>query len=173
MIEMAVVVGLTVIAAMVAVVRLRQATTLLDADRASNLVVEQLRYARQIAVDQRRNVDVGFVGSNRITVTRQDGGGNTTLLSNLTLPSGYTFGLPGAVGDTPDGYGNAFPVSLGLGTSGTFLGDGTFVNAPGFLTNGSIFTIASGNGTARAVTLAAASGRVKQYYIKGGVWVER
>lgn len=174
MIEMAVVVGLMMIFSTVAVIRMKQSMAALDADKASDLVVQQVRYARGVAVDGRRNVDLGFYGSNEIKVIRQDGGGASTVLSDVTLPSGYTFGLPMGVGDTPEGYGNAAAVSIGLGTSGTFLGDGTFVNGPGVITNGSIFTIGSGgNGSARAVTVAGASGRMKQYYIKGTVWVDR
>lgn len=174
LIEICFVTGLMMIATAVAVVHMKQSMAILDADKASNLVVAQIRYARGAAVDGRRDVELGFAGSNRITVTRQENGGGTTVLADVTLPSGYTFGLPSGVADTPEGYGNGQPVSIGLATNGTFLGDGTFVNAPGIVTNGTVFTIGGGgNGSARAVTVAGASGRVRQYYINGNTWIDR
>ena len=39
--------------------------------------------------------------------------------------------------------------------------------------DGEVFTKGSGNGTARAVTLTASTGRVKQYWISSGAWVVR
>jgi type II secretory pathway pseudopilin PulG len=172
-VEIAFVVGLMMVFSTVAVIRMKQSMAILDADKASDLVVQQVRYARGVAVDGRRDVNLGFYGSNQIKVIRQDGGGASTTLADVTLPSGYTFGLPMGVGDTPEGYGNAAAVSIGLATSGTFLGDGTFVDPAGVVTSGSIFTIGGGNGSARAVTVTGASGRVKQYYLKGNVWVDR
>jgi prepilin-type N-terminal cleavage/methylation domain-containing protein len=165
---------LVLIGSTVAVIQYRTSVAVLDADKASNLVVGQIRYARQVAVDQRRNVELAFVESNRITVTRQDGGGATTVMSDVTLPPGYTFGLAAGVGDTPEGYGDDEPVQFGLDdTSGIFQGDGAFVSGAAVVMNGTVFTIGSGNGSARAVTLTGASGRMKQYYIKDGAWVER
>ncbi len=173
LIEVLTVVSLIAIVSTVAIIQMSQTMAILDADKASSLVSSQIRYARQVAVDQRREVDIEFVGANRITVTRQDGGGATTVLSDQTLPSGYSFGLPSGVGDTPDGYGNTQPVSFNLETMGTFLGDGTLVNGAGVVVNGTVFTLGSGNGSARAVTLTGASGRLKQYAIQESAWVER
>ncbi|HYR84700.1 MAG TPA: prepilin-type N-terminal cleavage/methylation domain-containing protein [Terriglobia bacterium] len=173
LVEVTVVVGLIMIGSAVAVVQMRQSAAAIDADKASNMAIAELRYARQVAVDERRTVNVAFVGSNGITVTRQNGGGSTTLLDSVTLPSGYTFGLPTGVDDTPEAFGNTQPVSFNLGTTGSFLGDGIFVSGAGIVMNGTVFTIGSGNGSARAVTLTGASGRMKQYYVQGTKWVER
>ena len=173
LLEVLTVVALTAIVSTVAVIQMRQSIATLDADRAMNAVVAQIRYARQIAVDQRRDVDISFTGSNEIILTRQDGGGGSTVMADETLPSGYTFGLPTGVSDTPEGYGNTQPVSFNLDTSGTFLGDGTCVNSGGIVINGTVFTIGSGNGSARAVTLTGASGRLKQYWVQGTSWTER
>lgn len=174
LLELLTVVMLIGIATTVAIIQMRQSVAMLDADKAANLVSAQIRYARQIAVDQRRNVEVAFVGSNQVTVTRQDGGGAETVLSDERLPAGYTFGLPTGIGsDTPEGYGNSQPVNFNLGTTGTFLGDGTLVNDAGIVMNGTVFTIGSGNGSARAITLTGASGRLKVYAIQGAAWIER
>jgi hypothetical protein len=164
--------ALILIGSSVAVVQLRQSTAMLDADKASNLVVGQVRYARQIAVDQRRNVLVEFTSPNRITVTRQNGGGETTVMADLTLPSGYTFSLPSGVIDTPDNYGNAAGVDFDAENSGLFLGDGSFVSDAGIVLSGTVFTIGSGNSSARAVTVAGATGRTKIYHVEGTVWKE-
>ena len=173
LIEVMAVTILVGIGSSVALVQMKTSLASIDADAASNLVMSQLRYARQIAVDQRRSVLVEFTGSSTIVVTRQDGGGVTTVLSTVTLPPGFTYGLPTWPADTPEGFGNANPVYFNAQTSGTFLADGIFVNVGNIVVNGTVFTIGSGNATARAVTLTGASGRLKAYYLKANVWVDR
>jgi prepilin-type N-terminal cleavage/methylation domain-containing protein len=173
LLEIMVVMALTGIVSSVAMIQMKATTAMLDADQASNLVISQLNYGRQLAVDQRRNVLVGFLHGNEIQVIRDEIGGGTTVLADVTLPSGYTFGLPSGIGDTPSGYGNGAAVYFNAGTSGTFLGDGTFVNSTNTLLNGSVFTIGGNNTSARAVTLSGSSGTVKQYIIQGNAWVVR
>ena len=94
-------------------------------------------------------------------------------MSDVYLPTGFTFAVPTGVADTPEAFGNTQAVNFNLGTSGTFQGDGTFVNTSAIVMNGTVFTMGSGVGTARAVTLTGASGRLKQYYTQGATWVER
>jgi type II secretory pathway pseudopilin PulG len=173
LIETMMVIALVMIGSSVALVQMRQSVATLDADRAAKVVVSQMQYARQVAVNQRRDVILAFTEPNQITVTRLDGGGDSTELADVTLPPGYTFGLPDGIGDTPDGYGNTEPVNFNLETSARFLGDGTLVTPGGIVVNGTVFTIGSGNGSARAITLTGASGRTKHYYIQGSSWVER
>lgn len=175
LLEALTVMALVGIASAVALVQMRTTMRVLDADAASNTVVSQLGYARQLAVDERRNVLVEFLSTNRIKITRQDQGGGTTVMSDVTLPSGYSFTLPTGMADTPDGFNppNTAGVYFNGGTSGTFLGDGTFVDASNVLLNGSVSTINGGNGTARAVTLSGATGRIKQYWVQGTTWSVR
>jgi Tfp pilus assembly protein FimT len=184
LLEMAVVIALGLITARIAMVQISKAVAALDADVAANYVVSQTAYARQLAVDQRRNVVIGFKGNNEVTVTRQNSDGSTTVMSDGTLPSGYTFAFPSGVKETPDGYlaGSALYTSsgtsglavfIGAGTSGTFLGDGTFVDNSNVLLNGSVFTIGAGNGSARAVTLTGSTGQLKEYWVQGTTWVVR
>ncbi|HYR91667.1 MAG TPA: prepilin-type N-terminal cleavage/methylation domain-containing protein [Terriglobia bacterium] len=165
LIEMMVVAVLIVSGSTVAVSQMRQAAAAIDADKASNMVIAELRYARQVAVDERSTVNVAFVGPDVITVARQHRGGATSLLDSVTLPSGYTFGLPTGVDDTPEAFGNT------LGMTGSFRADGTFVCGAGVVMNGTVFTISAGNDTARAVTLTGATGRMKEYYVQGTEWV--
>jgi prepilin-type N-terminal cleavage/methylation domain-containing protein len=172
-IEVLMVVALILAGSSVAMVQLRTSLAVIDADKASNLVISQLRYARQIAVDQRRNVLVEFEQPSAIRVTRQDGAGASTLMSVASLPSGYTFGLPPGAGDTPEGFGNTSPVSFNAQPRGRFLADGVFATDGDIVVNGTVFTIGSGNPSARAVTLTGASGRLKHYYLRGNTWVQR
>lgn len=173
LLEIMAVVGLITIGSNVAVVQMKASIAAVDADVASGLVISQLKMAREIAVNQRRNVIVEFDDPSTINVTRVESDLSTTLISTRTLPSGFSYGLPTGLGDTPDGYGNTGPVYFNGSTSATFLGDGTLVDDAGIVVSGSIFTIHGGNGTSRAVTLTGANGRVKQYYIKNSAWVPR
>ena len=179
-----VVVLLVSIGSRIAINQIKGTMNLMDADVAANTVSSQIQFARQVAIDQRRNVQIEFVGDNEVKVTRQDQGGATTVMSDVTLPSGYTFAFPAGIADTPDGFlsGSSLYASIGTagkavfigaGTTGIFIGDGTFVDNSNVLLNGDVFTKGPGNQTARAVTLTAATGRVKQYWVSGGNWVRR
>jgi prepilin-type N-terminal cleavage/methylation domain-containing protein len=95
LLELMFVVVATAIVSTVAVIQMKTTITMLDADEAANLVVSQLNYARQTAVDDRRNVSVQFLNTKEIKVTRNESGGGTTVLSDVTLPTAYTFSLPG------------------------------------------------------------------------------
>jgi prepilin-type N-terminal cleavage/methylation domain-containing protein len=172
LVEMVVVMALIGIGSSIALIQMKNSIKIVDADEASNLVIGQLQYARQISVDQRKNVLVEFLGTNEIRVTRQNGGGATTVMADVRLPTGYTFSMPMGAADTPDGYGNANPVYFNNGTSGTFLADGIFVSGANILLNGSVFTMAGTSGTARAVTLTGASGRLVPYWLQGAVWTQ-
>jgi hypothetical protein len=75
--------------------------------------------------------------------------------------------------DTPQGYGNAEAVYFNGDTGGIFVSDGTFVNQAGVVLNGTVFTVGSAAGSARAITLSGGSGRVNQYYASGTQWLEK
>ena len=181
LLEACVVTGLVALVSTVAVIQMKSALATLDADKAANLVQSQFNYARQLAVNDRRNVSIGFSGANGIKVTRQESGGGTTLMSDVTLPTGYTFAYPSGVVDTPDQFlaGSSLYLSIGTvgtavfigaGTTGTFIGDGTFVDGSNVLLNGSVFTKGSTTGSSRAITLSGSSGRVKQYWPQSSAW---
>ncbi|HYR41608.1 MAG TPA: type II secretion system protein [Terriglobia bacterium] len=174
LIEMMAVCLLVSIGSRVAMTQIKGSMNLIDADIAANTVSSQIQYARQMAIDERRNMQIDFLGTNEIKITRQDSGGGTTVMSDVTLPVGYSFALPTSFSnDTPEGFGNSSAVYFNAGTSGLFLADGTFVSAVNVLTSGTVFTKGAGNQTARAVTLTAATGRVKTYWIVGANWALR
>jgi hypothetical protein len=156
-------------ASAVALIQYRSVRQVLDADVALAAVTSQMRYARQIAIDQRRNVGIEFLLPGTIEVVRWDDAVNTTSMAVTPLPGGYTFSMPMGAPDTPDGFGNDAAVDFGADdvTGGTFLADGTFVDVTNSILNGSVFTMSQTAGTARVATLSGATGRTKRY-----AWVD-
>jgi prepilin-type N-terminal cleavage/methylation domain-containing protein len=173
LIEALVAMAIILIGASVAVVQLRSSMAVVDADKAINLVSSQLRYARQIAVDQRRNVFVEFVGNDQVRISRIEPDTTTTVMADVSLPVGFRFGKPSGVGDTPDAFGDATPVYFNMNTNGIFQSDGSFVDNAGLPANGTVFTMLSNNGSARALTLTGSTGRTRIYWLQGTNWTEK
>lgn len=171
-VEVLVVTMLVAVSVSVGVLQMRSTIAIIDADKAANLISAQIQYARQIAIAQRRNVLVNFEGSNEIKVIRQDGGGDTTVMADVVLPTGFTFSMPEDIADTPDAFGNAGPVDFDTTTGGRFLADGIFVSDGGDIMNGTVFTMNGSSITARAVTLSGASGRLRTYRLEGDAWTD-
>jgi len=73
-------------------------------------VLAQLRTARELAIAQRRNIEVRFQGSNQIQLVRTDVPTGNTVLSTVTLENNVDFRLFGCVPDTPDSFGNSSAV---------------------------------------------------------------
>jgi prepilin-type N-terminal cleavage/methylation domain-containing protein len=69
LIEVSMVTALTLIAASVGVVQLKNSVTAVDANTAGLAVASQLRYAREIAVNQRRNVVIQFIDPSTIIIS--------------------------------------------------------------------------------------------------------
>jgi prepilin-type N-terminal cleavage/methylation domain-containing protein len=174
LVEVAIVTSLMLIAASVGVVQLRSSLSSVDANTAGLAVATQLRYAREIAVNQRRNVTIEFDEPDTIVIRRREVDDTLTTVATASLPAGFTFGLPAsAVGDTPEGYGADAAIDFNSATGGTFGADGTFMSDAGVVLSGTVFTIGASDGTARATTLSGANGRTKQYYIRDGAWTEK
>ncbi len=174
MLEAIVVIAIIMIlASSVAMIQFQQTQIFLAADVALAQVADQMLLARQVAIDQRRIVDLQFIGNNNVVIVRRDDLVNTTTLADVTLPAGYTFSFPMGAIDTPDGFGNAAAVDLGGGTVGIFLADGTFVDGANSILNGTVFTMGGPIATARAVTLSGATGRIKRYAWRTALWEQQ
>jgi prepilin-type N-terminal cleavage/methylation domain-containing protein len=174
LLEVSMVMSLALVAAGIGIVQIKNSLTAVDANTAGTTVVNQLRYAREIAVNQRRNVNITFNAPGTIVIERQEPDNTLTTIETVTLPTGFSYALPTAsVGDTPDGYSADMPVDFSDGNSGTFLADGTFVDSSGIVLSGTVFTRGSTDGTARAVTLSGTNGITKQYNIRNGAWIEK
>ena len=167
-----------------------------QANSAMDVVVGQLRVARQLAISQRRAVLVSFnVNSTPQTVSYQIQARPNVIgdiagsVISMPLPRNTQFVMETGVPDTPMGFGTcsgASPVCIGgitccpptmyFSSTGQFSADefGTTVY------NGSIFVgIPNQPATARAVTIMGSTGRVRPYTFIGPVngtpsqvWIE-
>jgi Tfp pilus assembly protein FimT len=145
------------------------------ANRAMELVVSQLRWARQSSIAERRNIQVQFIGSDEIKLTRQDVPAGQTVVSDLFLGGGVQFmlvrdaGYAGCVGDTAPIYFNAI---AGGPPVMQFQSDGTLVDGNGNPINGTVFLgISNYQSTARAVTVLGATGRACAFRGTGQGWI--
>ncbi len=140
-----------------------------DADM--NIVYWQLKLAREIAINQRRSVEVVFSPPNFISLVRHDFPNGTTLVSTAVLEHRTTFMLFPGVPDTPDGFGDPTAISFGTAQQMMFTADGLFVDQGGNPVNGSIF-IGEANKplSARAVTVFAATAGIRTYRWTGSSW---
>jgi hypothetical protein len=132
----------------------------------------QLNTAREMAITQRHNMELQFVGGNWIRIVRHETSGPvlTTVVASVALESNATFSLTASVPDTPDTFGaNAgicFGTSSGSCAAQTFQfgTDGSFTDANGVVINGTVFiSIRNQPESARAVTVLGTTGRVRGY----------
>jgi prepilin-type N-terminal cleavage/methylation domain-containing protein len=170
------------------------------ANAARDLVVTQLRFARELATSKRRNVRVDFTPPNQVQVTVQYLPGETpgpaipsVYLNNADhgVTNGaqfYLFTAPTALPDTPMGFGRTQAINLAqpsgggawgvmFTTSGALVGTSslTAMNLIGNSNpvNATIFIgIPPKTSTARAVTVLGATGRVRSYSWNGTQWIE-
>ena len=143
------------------------------ANTAMHQMVAQLRNGREIAMAQRRNVDIVFLGDNQIRLVRRDMPSGTTELSTVTLEGRMEFQLVDGLPDTPDSFGNGSALDFSGAASLTYLSDGTLVDGEGNPVNGSVFMGQPGHPeTARAVTILGATGRVRGYRWTGTSWIQ-
>jgi prepilin-type N-terminal cleavage/methylation domain-containing protein len=163
---------------------------------AMDIVISQLRVARQLAISQRRFVTVSFTTATypqKITYQILPGYG-TNLANNdayappavvVPLPPQVSFTQVAGVPDTPMGLGTCSGVGICIGGVGNptttmeFTSLGQFTDSTGVTPlNGTIFlALPNQISTARAVTILGSTGRVRQYtYIKtgstSGQWIE-
>jgi prepilin-type N-terminal cleavage/methylation domain-containing protein len=144
------------------------------------LLEAQLRQAREVAIDQRRYVQVTFQGTSELVavIVGINGGSNTQLYDYL-LPEKMSYTLFTGIGDTPDGYcsgqtmaavtyncsGSTLPCTI------TFSSDGSVEDGQSGSKNGTIFIgIPGQTRTARAVTILSATGKIKGWQYTGSAW---
>lgn len=144
----------------------------MQGDGAMRMVMSQLNTAREMAITQRRNIEVEFVGTNWLKVTRNEVPSGTTVLTNVALESNAQYALvPGVVVDTPDGFGNSTAISFGAATRIMFGPNGDLIDNNGTPVNGTVFlSIPNIRESFRAVTVMGATGRVRAYRWNGAKW---
>lgn len=142
------------------------------ANEAMNQVLSQLRQARNMAVAQRRSIQLHFENGNRIRLVRNEWPLGNTDVSTVSLSNGFQFLIHDGVPDTPDQFGNGSAVDFGEARSLTFQNDGRLVNQSGEPVNGTVYIGLPGDpDTQRAVTILGATGRIRSYRFTGTHWV--
>jgi type II secretory pathway pseudopilin PulG len=196
LVETLIVMGVMFILAGITIIKSFGTMESYQANSAMDVVIGQLRVARQLAISQRRAVLVSFnVNSSPQTVSYQIqarpnvNGDIAGPVITMPLPQNTQFVTETGVPDTPMGFGtcsSASPVCIGgitccpptmyFSSTGQFSADefGTTVY------NGNIFIgIPNQPATARAVTIMGSTGRVRPYTFIGPVngtssqvWIE-
>jgi prepilin-type N-terminal cleavage/methylation domain-containing protein len=145
----------------------------IEANAVLSQTVAQLRRGRELAIAERRNIEVRFLDNNQIQLVRFDVPNGRTVLSTVTLENGVEFLLFSGVPDTPDSFGRGDAVDFGGSNTLIFLSDGTLVDDAGNPVHGSVFLgLPDHPETARAVTMVGATGRVRGYRWTGSSWIQ-
>lgn len=140
-------------------------------DSAMRAVMSQLNIAREIAVTERRNVEVQFNGDNWVKVIRNEVPSGTTVVADVALEGNARYSLVPGVPDTPDRFGNDTAIKFGSALKIMFAPNGTLIDNSGLPVNGTVFlTIANFAESFRAVTVNGATGRVRGYRWNGSIW---
>ncbi len=144
------------------------------ANKAMNQAVAQFRYGRQAAVSQRRFIQLNFLDDEKIQLLREDSGGATEELKNVTLGHSFKFmQFSGIHEDTPDQFGNASAVDFGGANTLRFQPDGSLVDEAFNPVNGTVFIGVEGHPeVARAVSIMGATGRIVGYRWNGDQWIQ-
>lgn len=152
------------------------------ADGGTQQLMNTLRLARDNAIDQRRNVEVHFIGNNHIQVIREDigndGHGNLVISGSTTLNDVYLeneqFTQFTGQGDTPDAFGASGPIAFGTATTYMFTSEGTFIDSQGDVLNGTVFLGVPGQSlTSRALTIFGPTALLHVWKWDGSHWTDK
>lgn len=172
LIDVMLTIGIIGIVSTIAVVQIGEAQLSLKGDGGMRVVAAQLNIARELAISQRRNMRVQFVGTNELDVIRQEVAAGTTLLSRIFLEGGVRYAVVPGLPDTPDAFGNLQAVDFGAAATLMFSSEGTLIDGNGNPVNGTIFlALPSVSRSARSITILGATGRVSAYRWDGSRWV--
>ena len=133
------------------------------ADSTTLEAVTWLEEPRVRANAERRNFEVTFdTATNHIKVERLNPDASKTLILDHELPDGTKFVKFAGTPDTPDLFGNASAVDFDGPAPHMFASDGSFTDANGDPSNGTIFIGKTGRTeTGRAVTIFGATGLLR------------
>jgi Tfp pilus assembly protein FimT len=172
MVEGLIVVALIFTLASFALLDMTTVSSRVAANAALDQMVAQLRRGRELAVAQRRSIELRFNGNNQVQLARFELPVGQTILSTSILEKQIVFATFDGVPDTPDLFGAGAPVSFNGVRPLVFLSDGTLVDGRGDPVNGSVFLGLPGKPeTARSVTILGATGRVRGYRWTGHTWI--
>ena len=171
LIDTVVVIAVMAIISSMATMQMVTVRRALKGDGAMRVVMAQMTTAREMAITQRRDIEVQFLGENWMQLVRHEVPTGTNVVTNIALEGSARFALVPGVPDTPDEFGNTSPVSFGTTPMIRFNPTGTLVDSAGAPLNGTIFLSVDGQPeSARAVTVLGAVGRVLAWRWTGRVW---
>lgn len=184
LIELMVVVG---IMATVAAVTMMVTPLMLNTARADSGIakaMDALRGARELAISQRRNVEIRFIGVTAIQIVRleidPDGSGplaapSPTVIRTVELENRMQVRLESGIGDTPDAFSPNPDTAIEFSLAGPwmFTSEGSFVNGGGDVTNGTIFlSIPGQKDSSRAISVLGTTALLRSWRWDGRQWVE-
>lgn len=170
--ELVVTVGVLIVGGGIAIMNISGALRGAHVETAYQNTLNQMRFARQIAIDKRTVCRVDFAAPGTISVTQAFADGTPIQTETITLPADvqYTIvtGMPTPPAATPDNLGNGNTaidfdrVAGGSGTTIFFQPDGSALDAAGRVNDGVIYVARPKelNG-ARAITLLGTTGRIR------------
>jgi len=170
--ELVVTVGVLMVGGGIAVMNISGALRGAHVETAYQNTLDQLRFARQVAIDKRTVCRVDFAAPGTISVTQAFADGTPVTTETITLPADvqYTIvtGMPTPPAATPDNLGNGNVaidfdrVAGGSGTTIFFQPDGSALDANGRVNDGVIYMARPNElNSARAITLLGTTGRIR------------
>lgn len=172
LLELMLTIGIIGVISAIAVVQFGTAQQSIKGDGVMRVVLAQMNTARELAISQRRNMQVSFLTPNALQIIRQNVPSGTTVVGSTVFESGAQYYLPPGLPDTPDGFGKTQAVDFGTATAVMFSSDGTCIDQTGNPVNGTIFVGLPGQLlSSRAITLLGGTGRVRGYRWNGLRWV--
>lgn len=154
----------------VAVLGIQQALPDFRANSALRAAKGALIFAREQALQERRGMEVEFLGTNEIRVSRVNLDGTRSQLRRYFFEGTMTFRVYPALPDTPDAFGMSSAVTF-PNNELVFTAQGTAVDASNLPVSGTVFLgLLNNSHTARAVTVFGATGRIAGYRWDGRSW---
>src|SRR6185503_488651 len=98
---------------------------------ATRNLIAQLTTARELAISERRNIEITFPAANMVSLIRHEIPGGTTTLKTVALEGGVEFRLTAGVPDTPDAFGNDAAVDFGPAAVVMFGTEGSLIDLTG------------------------------------------
>lgn len=178
LVESMIVVAVLGIITAISVVTINSSRLGLTGDGAMRVVLAQMNQARELAITQRRNMQLVFVGSNVMQIKREEvPAGTLTTIASVSFEGRMQFlrpiaSTPENVVTLPANSPTAFNDADGNPAGEMkFAPDGTFVDQLGRSLNGTVFVaLANDTLSCRAIAILGSTGRIKAYRWDGAQW---
>ncbi len=140
-------------------------------DASMNIMLWQLKLARETAINQRRSVELNFTLPNFVSVVRRNIPNGTTVIATAVLEHQSQFYYFPAIPDTPDTFGRTNAIDFGGVATVMFNSDGQLTDGAGNIINGTVFIGKVGAPlTARALTVFGPTAGIRTYRWNGSAW---